>query len=387
MRTTVPHVPGPLRTLRLRAVRVAIVLGWTSVAVVVAGTLLPGARAESEQLEIVWALTAAAALANAGLAVLPWNRLVGRPRGEAVLSAWAIALVALVAALVYVGGGWRADYYLLYFLVIPFIAITEPRGRQVALYGALLCSYPLAVGLATAAPPLGVLVVRLGVLAGACGLAAVIAQILTDNALSRARAETEARVERVLADEAHHRIKNNLQLVADLLSLEADKTGSELGGVVEDTLGRIQSVAAVHQALARRGAGRVTLRPIVERIAGLVADRLGQGRDVRVTGDDAELPADRATWTALAVNELVLNALIHGRGEVVVAVAVEGGTVDLRVTDEGPGPDRGADGLGFTLIHRLVEEGMQGTVTMEDGGVRIRVPLAVEETTHARAGR
>jgi two-component sensor histidine kinase len=388
MAPIVARVPEPLRTLRLRVVRVAVVLGWASVGVVVAGTILPGPdQSVGGNLEAVWALAAAAAVANTFLAFLPWRRLVGRSRGEAILSAWAAALVVVVAALTYAGGGWTSDYYLLYFLVIPFIATTEPRHRQVVLYAALLVSYLAAVSLAPSEPFVDVLLVRLGVLAGACALAAVIADILTDNALSRERAEAEARVERALADEAHHRIKNNLQLVADLLSLEADTTDSELGGVVEDTLGRIQSVAAVHQALARRGEGRVTLRPIVERIVGLVVDRLGQGREVQIGGDDTELPADRATWTALVVNELVINALVHGTGPVGVGFASRDGILDLWVADEGPGPGDSEPGLGFVLIHRLVEEGMRGEVIMEGASVRIRVPIDVEEAAHARARR
>ena len=386
---TVAHGIGPLTTFRLRMVRVAIVLGLASVVMVVAGTLLPHQPHREVWQTGVWILAAAATLANTVLALLPWERLIGKRRGEMILTAWGAALVALVAALTYTGGGWTSDYYLLYFLVIPFIATTEPPRRQVALYALVLAGYLVAVELAPARPPLGTLVVRVGVLASACALAALVARIITSNAISRERAEVDARIERVLADEAHHRIKNNLQLVADLLTLEADKAGSELAGVVDETLSRIRSVAAVHQSLAQRGTGQVTLRPVIDRVVTLLADRLGTGRSVQVDGDESALPAQQATWFALVVNELVTNALRHGQGSVTVRFTHNGGVLDLSVADEGSGPRGAAAGLGFTLVHRLVEDGMHGTVTVQPHPaawqVGIQIPIGVQDTRHARA--
>jgi two-component sensor histidine kinase len=384
---TVARPPGPLNAIRLRVVRVAIALGWISVGVVIAGSLLPPPSAPQPA---VWALVSSAAAANLVLARLPWARLVPHRIGEAILTTWAAALVLLVATLTYAGGGWTSEFWLLYFLVIPFIAITEPRRQQAALGALVLVVYLAAVVLAPVPVPPSGLAVRLGVLSGAFVMAGVIAQILIDNALSRAEAESEARIERVLADEAHHRIKNNLQLVADLLTLEAGKAGSELDLVVDTTVSRIQSVAAVHQSLARRGEGRVTLLPVIERIVSLLAERLAEGRCVRVRGDDVELPSDQATWTALVVGELVTNALRHGRGTVDVTVVGNDGRLELDIADQGNGPDGDGQGLGSALVHRLVEEGMRGTIqTRRSAGgweVHIVIPLS-EEMADARAHR
>jgi two-component sensor histidine kinase len=373
-------------------VRLAILLGWASVAVVFAGSVLPHSpQRPAASQRAIWILAGAAAAANGALALLPWERLVGRRPGETVLTVWGTALVVLVAVLTVLEGGWISDSYLLYFLVLPFVATTEGRRRQVALYTLALAGYLFAIWVAGPHPPTGVLVVRLAVLVGACVVATVLAQIVTDTALSRARAEHEARMERVLADEAHHRIKNNLQLVADLLTMEAAKAGSHLGGVVDETLSRIQSVAAVHQSLAHRAVGRVRLRPVIERIATLLADRLGAGRPVTVRGDDTELEGQRATWTALVVNELVTNALRHGQGTVTVEFARHDSLLELHVTDEGPGPRGAEHGLGFALVHRLVEDGMGGTVDMEmeDGGWRVQIAISFdgEEAPRARADR
>jgi two-component sensor histidine kinase len=360
--------PPPLTAVRLRVVRVALVLGWVSIGVVLAGSMLPEMQHVDVSHPLVWALAGVAAVANTVLAALPWPRLVDRSIGGTLLTAWAVGLIGLVTALTAADGGLASEYHLLYVLVIPFVATTEPRRRHLPLYALLLTGYSAAVLLLPGPAPLGVLVVRLGVLAAGCGLATVIARILVDNALARTQAESEARMERVLADEAHHRIKNNLQLVADLLILEAGKEGASLGVVVDETVSRIQSVAAVHQTLAARGEGRVGLRPVLERIVGALGQRLGAGRAVRVVGDDTELSGQRATWAAIAVNELVTNALRHGQGTVDVGLAARDGAVELRIADEGPGPHGATPGLGLALAQRLVTDGLGGRLSTDAGG-------------------
>lgn len=398
--STLPSPVDPLTAVRLRVVGVAVALGWASVAVVLATALLPGARPVAYPGAVL-ALAGAAAVGNGILALLPWPRLVVRPVGDALFTLWAVGLTVLAAALTYVDGGWRSDSWLLYFLVIPFVALTESRGRQVALSVLALAGYALAVLLFPDPVPPGVLVVRLGVLAGAAVLADVVARIVEDNAVARAQAENEARMERLLAVEAHHRIKNNLQLVADLLSLQAAEAGADLDRVVAETLSRIQSVAAVQQALARRGGDRVRLLPVVERIVRVLGDRLAEGRSLTVTGDATEVGGDQATRIALVVNELVTNALRHGRGAVHVRLATVGDALRLRVVDQGPGPTppdgvqggggpQAPAGLGTALVQRLVADGLGGATdarpTADGYEVRVSVPL-LREVARARADR
>jgi two-component sensor histidine kinase len=383
--------PAALEPFHLGMVRVALALGWVSAVVVAAGTVLPHLHHRHMFHGPILALAVAAAAGNSVLALLPWRRWLGTRQAAGVLTAWAAAVVAVVAGLVYAGGGWTSDFYLLYFLVIPFVAATEPVRRQLALYAFVVAGYLLAVLAVPARPPAGLVVVRLGVLASACAVGAFLAQAIHRTTAARAHAEDAARLERLLATEAHHRIKNNLQIVADLLILEADRAPAAAAAVVDETLSRIQSVAAVHQTLAQRPAGRVGLRPVIERIAGLVGDRLG--RPVRVGGDDIVLDGRTATWTALVANELVVNALRHGRGEVTVTVGhgPGGDEAELVVEDGGPGPAGAAPGLGLSLVGRLVEEGLGGALTSGLAGgryrVEIRFPMVDKEEPRAGAHR
>lgn len=379
-----------LEPFHLGMVRVALALGWVSAAVVAAGTVLPHLHHGHMFHGPILFLAFAAAVGNGLLAVLPWRRWVGTQRAAHLLTVWAAAVVMMVGGLVYAGGGWTSDYYLLYFLVIPFVAATEPVPRQLMLYGLILLGYLVAVLAVPGDPLSGMIVVRLAVLSAACAVGAFLARALHRTTVGRVRAEEAVRMERLLTTEAHHRIKNNLQLVADLLILEADRARDN-PSVVEETLSRIQSVAAVHQSLAQRSAGRVALRPVIERIAGLVGDRLG--RKVQVDGDDVTLTGRAATWTALVANELVVNALRHGRGDVTISLAADpdGEEAELVVEDGGPGPAAAAPGLGLALVRRLVEEGLRGTVTSEVRHrryrVEVRFPVGEEVMDHAGAHR
>jgi two-component sensor histidine kinase len=161
--------------------------------------------------------------------------------------------------------------------------------------------------------------------------------------------------------------------------------------VVAETLSRIQSLAAVHQSLAQRSAGRVGLRPVIERIAGLVGDRLG--RAVRVAGDDVTLSGRAATWTALVANELIVNALRHGAGDVIVEVKAEpdGTEAVLVVEDGGAGPGAAPPGLGLALVLRIVHDGLAGTVATHVSDrryrVEVRFPIVEEVDAHAGAHR
>ncbi|MGH9068733.1 MAG: sensor histidine kinase [Acidimicrobiales bacterium] len=375
-----------LAPFRLLMVRVALTLGWVSAVVVLLDALSPAWRADGVDHAAVLGLVAAAASVNGVLAFMPWRRWVGTPRAEQVLALWAAAVVLLVSVFVHLGGAWPNDFYLLYFLVVPFIAATEPLPRQAALYVMALAGYLVAEMTIPGPHDGGALTSRLVVLAGACVLGGLLAQGISQTTRARARAQAEASLERLLAEEAHHRIKNNLQLIADLLTMEAGKDDSELTDVVEETLSRIQSVAAVHQMLASTGEGRVALRPVVDRIVALLADRLGGSRRADVSGGrGTELPGRRATWIALVVNELVTNALRHGRGAVTVGLGAEGPTGSLLVTDEGEGPGEAAPGLGLALVGRLVEGGLGGTIETRRcrGGWEVAVSFPLDEAEAA----
>jgi two-component system, sensor histidine kinase PdtaS len=204
-------------------------------------------------------------------------------------------------------------------------------------------------------------------------------------AIENARLATSAAVVR----EMHHRIKNNLQTVAMLLRLQAD-AGGPAAAALQAGIGRILSISAVHEALSERGFRLVDIRPVMERIVQLTAQsmvRPGLQAEITVEGDSLMLPSRPATSLALAVNELLQNALEHafagrdkGSVRILLAHTPEGALVEIR--DDGVGLGAGAPqpSLGLEIVQTLVRDDLCGKLEFQSdaAGTRatIRIPRA-----------
>ncbi|MDR7409804.1 MAG: sensor histidine kinase [Armatimonadota bacterium] len=201
---------------------------------------------------------------------------------------------------------------------------------------------------------------------------------------------------RTLLREMHHRIKNNLQTLADLLYLEALEAGGAARKSLLDSIGRVKSIAAVHQMLSADRIEAVEVRRLAERIGEIIGrDLVRAGRAVRVEiqGPEVWLPSKQATALALVLSELIHNALEHafpdGRGRVVVHLGQVGQEVWVRVRDDGVGlpPDFSVERhghLGLRIVRDLVSRDLRGTFSLRSEGgavaeVHFQVPGAGEE--------
>ncbi len=193
-------------------------------------------------------------------------------------------------------------------------------------------------------------------------------------ALERGRAGAER--ERLLAErgnllaEVHHRVKNSLQLVHTVLTLQAQEAEDAAARrLLEVSALRVMTIAAVHErlyqgerfdAVEMRG----YLLGLVEALRGGLAG-LAPGRAVSLEAKaGAFWPPKRAQALGLVLAELVTTALKYGGGEVRVrfAAAAPPAAARLEVEDEGPGlapgfdPMRGGGGLGLRIVAALLRE-------------------------------
>ncbi|MDB5802427.1 MAG: signal transduction histidine kinase [Rhodocyclales bacterium] len=177
----------------------------------------------------------------------------------------------------------------------------------------------------------------------------------------------------VLLNEVHHRVKNNLQVVCSLLSLQARTAKPEARVMLEDSQARVKTMALLHQLLYERSDfSRVELGQYLRRLGSLLRELLGEARS-RVTlqietGDsDIQMDLQRSVPCGLLINELVTNAIKHafpgGRhGKILVhAELVSPALARIVVSDDGIGvpPDLqlGAmPSLGFQLIPLFVDQ-------------------------------
>ncbi|HSK16979.1 MAG TPA: GAF domain-containing protein [Gaiellaceae bacterium] len=179
----------------------------------------------------------------------------------------------------------------------------------------------------------------------------------------------------VLAQEIHHRVKNNLQTVASLLRLQASSAdGVDPKRALDDSVNRILAIAAVHEVLTERRDDDVDLSELVERLRAMLVQGLGAGKTVSSSLEPVSLHGARATALALVFSELLGNALEHGGADVRVELGRSDGNVLLAVSDDGDWQEGAREGTGLSIVRALVRDELRGELTLSsDGGLRAEV--------------
>ena len=179
----------------------------------------------------------------------------------------------------------------------------------------------------------------------------------------------------VLAQEIHHRVKNNLQTVASLLRLQARTEGVDARKALNDSVNRILAIAAVHEVLTERRDEDVELAELLDRLRAMLVQGLGASKEVEAVLEPVSLAGDRATALALVFSELLQNALEHGGDRVRVELARRDGELVLAITDDGSGlAGEPVSGTGLSIVRALVQEELEGRLSLEsDGGLRAEV--------------
>jgi PAS domain S-box-containing protein len=194
----------------------------------------------------------------------------------------------------------------------------------------------------------------------------------------------------IMLREIHHRVKNNLQVISSLVSLQADTlTDEEMRGEFNDVRDRVRSMALVHEKLYQTGDlahmnfadYAASLLQYLWRSHGALAEKVRLNLKVA----SVTLPIESAVPCGLILNELAGNALKHAFpdnrcGEVTVGMEHDpvSGEVSLLVSDDGVGLPEGlewrqARSLGLRLVQMLAGQ-LQGTVDTGPGpGAEFRV--------------
>jgi len=172
----------------------------------------------------------------------------------------------------------------------------------------------------------------------------------------------------VLAQEIHHRVKNNLQTVASLLRLQARATDADPRKALEDSVHRILAIAAVHEVLTEQREEVVELRELLERLRAMLVQGLAVGKEVHADLESVSIAGNRATALALVFSELLQNALEHGGDSVQIELAQRNGEVVLSIADNGSGIEADATGTGLSIVQALVRDELQGRLGLSSEG-------------------
>ncbi len=198
-----------------------------------------------------------------------------------------------------------------------------------------------------------------------------------------------------LLREIHHRVKNNLQLITSLLSLQgASLPGGPTGDAIRDALleasGRVGAMADVHELvyLSKDFSG-IEFGAYMESIArNLVDGSPTQSLSLRLELGEARMPLELAIPCGLIVNEAISNLLkyaypVDWKGERLVSLGLElnrAGNIRIIISDRGVGLPAGLSwtavgGLGFKIM-RILTEQVDGRLNVSsEGGVVVEVEI------------
>jgi two-component sensor histidine kinase len=188
--------------------------------------------------------------------------------------------------------------------------------------------------------------------------------------------------------ETHHRVKNNLQVIAGLVDMRIAE-GGEM--VPMEDLRRVamhtRTLASVHDLLTQmvsedEATNYVSSQSILDKLIELMRDS-GGGRTFRTHIEDARLTVRQGSSLALVVSEIISNALKHGRGPVEVALTVADDIATLEVCDDGDGFPSGFDvhhsaNTGLDIVEQVTRWDLSGHIVYDnrpEGGARVRIQI------------
>ena len=192
-----------------------------------------------------------------------------------------------------------------------------------------------------------------------------------------------------LLQESHHRIKNNLQVIINLLYMQEamiesyDKNSFRLS--IETIVNRIKSIATVHDMLTndRSINSFISIKNVIEEIA-KIYDL--QSINFTLQVENVTLPYNKAASIALLINELINNCVKHAFPGVqakticITCIDSDEKLIKLSVADNGIGLPAGFDfnstqGVGMSIIRSVVNEFKGSIKFVSEKGTRVEIEL------------
>jgi PAS domain S-box-containing protein len=204
---------------------------------------------------------------------------------------------------------------------------------------------------------------------------------ITDRVIIEERVEALLREKEILLREVHHRIKNNMNSVASLLSLQSGMVKEEAAvTALNDARSRLLAMGLLYEKLYRSENQRempvqAYIQPLVEEIVRTFPTKAAVA--IQSDFDDFVLEARVLQPLGIIINEIVTNSLKHAfggstTGTIILTARISGKHVTITLGDNGVGLPPSANlqttsGLGFMLIDALMQQ-IEGSVRIERNG-------------------
>jgi PAS domain S-box-containing protein len=225
---------------------------------------------------------------------------------------------------------------------------------------------------------------------GADQQAAILAvRDLTERHRMEAALTQSLREKETLLREVHHRVKNNLQIVSSLLTLQSESL-ADVGAraAIAEMVDRVRSMSLVHQQLyGSHDLHGVDLGDYALTLGRHLKSSLAPDATLSFATERVEVAIDVAVPCGLILNELVTNALKHGRATdgrctIKVEVRASGDNFVLVVADGGPGfsvAPTSTSSLGMQLIRSLARQLRGALEFASEGGARVSITVPIAQ--------
>lgn len=175
--------------------------------------------------------------------------------------------------------------------------------------------------------------------------------------------------QKVLLQEVHHRVKNNLTIVSSLLNLQSEKAKDDYHyNLFQEARSRVNSIATVHQLLYQsKSYSSINFKKYLHELLQSLSDTFSnETKGIKLVPkiNDVELPISIAIPLSLIVNELVTNSYKHAfkaknTGKIEIELSEKDNIVELIVQDNGPGFDSALikkSSVGLEILDALIEQ-------------------------------
>jgi len=194
---------------------------------------------------------------------------------------------------------------------------------------------------------------------------------ITERKQAEEQIKRDLKEKEIMLKEIHHRVKNNLQIMSSLLSLQASKINDErISMILNESKSRIQSMSIVHEMMYQnQDFARIDMKYYINKlIASLTLLYYQNAEQIKIIDKckNVQIDLNRAIPCGMIINELVSNAIKHAfpdkrKGEIDIRLEEKSGKVHLSVRDDGialpPGfKSSEVDTLGMAIISDLTEQ-------------------------------
>ena len=202
---------------------------------------------------------------------------------------------------------------------------------------------------------------------------------ITDRKTMETQIESSLKEKEYLLKEIHHRVKNNLQVISSLLSMQARKTDDpKVKDTLTDSQNRVKSIALVHEKLYQsKSLDRIEYGDYLSKIITYLFESFNVNPaqiSWKANAKDVYVSIDQAVPCSLIINEMLTNSIKYAfplgrKGEITISFILQDHNYILDYRDDGVGVPPGANleragSLGMQLINGLTRQ-LDGTLTIE----------------------